>query len=935
MSSNNPAELYKDSLNLPETAFPMKAGLAEKEPEILKKWEKNNLYSQIRHARKGAKKFILHDGPPYANGNIHVGHAVNKILKDIIVKSKTLSGFDAPYVPGWDCHGLPIELNVEKKHGKAGDKISVREFRQKSREYAASQVEKQKEDFKRLGVLGDWDHPYQTMDYEFEADVIRTLAKIVERGHLHQGFKPVHWCVDCGSSLAEAEVEYQDKNSESVYVLFKLENPATLEKNLGDMPVFAVIWTTTPWTLPANQAVCVHPELDYVLVEVEFEEEAAYYILAESLYLKVLNTVGLDVGLVKARFKGAVLENLKLEHPFLENKLVPMILGEHVTCDAGTGLVHTAPAHGVDDFKVTRDLNLPVESPVDGRGCFISNTPFVGGMYYAKANNILLDVLRERSRLLFSMPLKHSYPHCWRHKTPLIFRATPQWFISLTQKNLREDSLNLLEKIQWEPDWGGERMRLMLQDRPDWCISRQRAWGTPIPLFVNKSTGLPHPKTVALMLKAADLVETGGVDAWFDASIEDFLGSESVDYERVMDTLDVWFDSGVTSACVLARREELAFPADVYLEGSDQYRGWFQTSLLASVARCGEAPFRTVITHGFTVDSEGRKMSKSLGNVIEPQKVIQALGADVLRLWVASTDFRQEMSVSDEIFKRVSEMYRRLRNTVRFLLGNLHDFDPVKDLQSPEAMVLLDAWIVGRAAELQQEILQAYEKFEFHLVCQKLHHFCVVDLGGLYLDVIKDRQYTCARNSKARKSAQTALYHIAQAMTRWLAPILSFTAEEIANYLPGRSSEDPSVFLETWYENLGEYPKDSELSLEDWEKLLQIRNAVNIKIEQARNAGLVGSSLEAEVLIEAGEPFLSVLKTLGQELRFFLIASSIHVQSKERGGFEIDIRKSAGEKCDRCWHRVSDVGENKDHPGICLRCVENITSEAGESRQYA
>ncbi len=956
MSIANNADFYKDSLNLPETDFPMKAGLSSKEPEILKKWQAQDLYGQIRKARKGAKKFILHDGPPYANGNIHVGHAVNKILKDIIVKSKGLSGFDAPYVPGWDCHGLPIELNVEKKYGRAGDKISVKEFRAKSREYAASQVDKQREDFKRLGLLGDWDHPYQTMDYGFEADVIRTLAKIVERGHLHQGFKPVHWCVDCGSSLAEAEVEYQDKTSESVYVLFKIDNPALAKKamgmqvdlNLNGEPIFAVIWTTTPWTLPANQAVCVHPEMDYVLVEINFEGELVYLILAESLADKVLLISGLEKqnkNFIKAKFKGKDLENLGLVHPFLDNKIVPIVLGDHVTSESGTGLVHTAPAHGVDDFRATRHLDLSAESPVDARGCFVPGTPFVAGQYYAKANSLIIDLLETNSRLLFSLPLKHSYPHCWRHKTPIIFRATPQWFISLTQAHLKDQTMALLNSIQWEPSWGYERMKLMLQDRPDWCISRQRAWGTPIALFIHKETGKPHPDSVKLMHQAADLVEKGGVDAWFEASAEDFLGPEAQNYDRVMDTLDVWFDSGVTSACVLERREDLSFPADIYLEGSDQYRGWFQTSLLSSVARCGKAPFKTVITHGFTVDSEGRKMSKSLGNVIEPQKIIQTLGADILRLWVASTDFRQEMSVSDEIFKRVSDMYRRIRNTVRFLLGNLHDFDPEKNLVPGENLVLLDAWILNKAHGLQKEIIESYETFQFHAICQKLHHFCVVDLGGLYLDVIKDRQYTCAKNSLARRSAQTALYHIARAMTLWLAPILSFTSEEIASYLPGDSKE--SVFLETWYEGLRAYPEKSLLDLSHWELLLKVREVVNLKIEHARNAGLVGSSLEAKVILWAAEPVYSLLMELGDELRFLFIVSQIEIfgldeinpeinpeRKTEINILEIEIIKSLGQKCDRCWHRVFDVGSIKEHPGVCPRCVENIMGQ-GESRRYA
>jgi len=943
---------YKNTLNLPETDFPMKANLASKELEILKKWAGEDLYSQIRQARAGKPKFILHDGPPYANGNIHLGHAVNKILKDMIIKSKTFSGFDAPYVPGWDCHGLPIELNVEKKYGRAGDKISVKEFRAKSREYASGQVDKQREDFKRLGVLGEWSNPYQTMDYAFEADVIRTLAKIVERGHLHQGVKPVHWCVDCGSSLAEAEVEYQDKESSSIYVLFKLENSSFLN---SPNPTFAVIWTTTPWTLPANQAVCVNAELSYVVLEVNFEGERINLIIAESLIGSVLKAADLEpVDLnntknIQAKFLGKELEGLVLNHPFLDQKQVPVILGAHVTADSGTGLVHTAPAHGVDDFKATRALNLSAESPVDSRGCFHAHIPLVGGQYYAKANSLIIQALSDRSRLLAEFKIIHAYPHCWRHKTPIIFRATAQWFISMSQKNLKQDAFDLINQIAWEPSWGNERMKLMLEDRPDWCISRQRAWGAPIPLFIHKETGKPHPDSVSFMLKAADLVEKNGVDAWFDAQSSDFLSAQDLEhYEKIIDTLDVWFDSGATNFCVLEQRENLSFPADIYLEGSDQYRGWFQTSLLTSVARSGKAPFKQIITHGFVVDDQGRKMSKSIGNIIEPQKITQTLGADILRLWVASTDFRQEMSVSDEIFKRVSDMYRRIRNTARFLLANLHDFDPEKDLVPTGSLVLLDAWILGRAAALQKEIINLYDTFQFHVLIQKIHHFCVGDLGGIYLDIIKDRQYTMAKNSIARRSAQTALYHIISGMVMWLAPILSFTAEEIFGYL---NKNKKSLFLNNWSEVLEQfiYPENLEIKNNlikntDWEILLTLKSAANLKIEQARNKGELGSSLEAELLIHAEEPIYSLLESLGAELKFFFIVSKIILKPLEEvniknntgiPGFELEVKTSQHPKCDRCWHRVSEIGSIPAHPILCPRCVENIENPFGEVRFYA
>lgn len=922
---------YKKTLNLPQTAFSMKANLAQREPEFVKKWQEEGRYEAVREARAGCEKFILHDGPPYANGNIHVGHAVNKILKDIIIKSKTLSGFDAPYIPGWDCHGLPIELNVEKKYGKAGAKISVKAFREKSREYAAKQVDKQRQDFMRLGLLGDWYQPYQTMDFSFEADVIRVLAQIVEKGHLHKGVKPVHWCVDCSSSLAEAEVEYKDKISTSVYVRFALvgdQNPF----GLSDLD--ALIWTTTPWTLPANQAIAVAPDVTYCAVKIP----GGHLLLAQELVTSVMQAAGIETYEVLGHCQGHELENQPCQHPFMDRE-VPLILGAHVTTEAGTGLVHTAPAHGDDDYKVSLKYGLPVECPVAANGCFFESVPVVGGQFYQKANPLILEVLQANGRLLAHNDFSHSYPHCWRHKSPLIFRATPQWFVSMTQQHLRDQALAAIKTIEWMPAWGEERMQLMLDGRPDWCISRQRAWGTPIPLFVHKEKGHIHPDSVALMRKVADSVEASGVEAWFELNPAELIGDDADQYEAIQDTLDVWFDSGASNMAVLERRSELNFPADLYLEGSDQYRGWFQTSLLTAVARRGESPYRAAITHGFTVDGQGKKMSKSIGNTVSPDEVCKKLGADILRLWVASTDYRAEMAVSDEIFKRTADTYRRLRNTARFLLSNLDGFDPSEHVLSIDQCLPLDAWAIGRAATLQSEIITAYEAYQFHLVSQKIHHFCIVDMGGFYLDVIKDRQYTCQADSQARRSAQTAMYHIVQALVRWMSPILSFTADEIWNNIPGNEGE--FLYTTHWYEGVEDYPEHFDIAYEAWDKIREVRDEVNKAIEQKRNEGVIGSALEAKATLYVNDTLKSTLETLGDELRFVLITSAAELKLGSDGGepsaiegLRVEIQAVAAAKCERCWHRLESVGQNDTHPTLCDRCITNVDGE-GEHRHYA
>lgn len=924
---------YKQTLNLPATDFPMKAGLPNREPLILKRWQEQDLYKQLRVQNAGKPKFILHDGPPYANGDIHIGHAVNKILKDMILKSKTLSGFDTPYVPGWDCHGLPIELNVEKKVGKPGVKVSAAEFRQACRDYAAKQVNGQREDFKRLGVLGDWENPYLTMDYQFEADIIRTLGKITANGHLHKGVKPVHWCVDCGSALAEAEVEYEDKKSPAIDVRFKVIDDAAFNAacaNTGHGAINIAIWTTTPWTLPANQAVCLHPELDYVLVQCADER----LVLAEALYEKALERFELT-GEVIARVKGAALENLQLQHPFYDRQ-VPVILGDHVTTDAGTGAVHTAPGHGQDDFVVGQQYGLTVDNPVGGNGVFLPDTPLFAGQSVFKANPLVIETLTEKGALLCHIDIQHSYPHCWRHKSPIIFRATPQWFISMDQNGLRDAAMQEIAKTTWLPDWGQKRIENMVSGRPDWCISRQRTWGVPIPLFVHQQTGELHPNTAALIEQVAEKVEQGGIDAWFDLPAESLIGDDAAVYDKVIDTLDVWFDSGVSHACVLDRRDELARPADLYLEGSDQHRGWFQSSLLTSVSATGHAPYKAVLTHGFTVDAEGKKMSKSKGNVVAPQQVVNNLGADIIRLWVAATDYSAEMTVSDEILKRTADSYRRIRNTARYLLSNLNDFLPEENLVQTTEILPLDRWVLDRAWQVQQDIIKAYDNYQFHLIYQKVHNFCANELGSAYLDITKDRQYTMQADSLGRRSSQTAMYHILEALVRWIAPILSFTADELWEFIPGKRND--SVLLNEWYQGVLPQDTDASISAADWDNIFDVRERVAKELEEARNRGEIKGGLTAAVQISANENALvsKSLQKLGNEQKFLFIVSELTLVADDTAGddYRITIQRSEHQRCERCWHQTDDVGSYAEHPELCGRCVDNAFGD-GENRQFA
>ncbi|PHI40380.1 isoleucine--tRNA ligase [Actinobacillus succinogenes] len=928
---------YKNTLNLPATGFPMRGDLAKREPAMLKNWYDKNLYQKIRAYSKGKKSFILHDGPPYANGNIHIGHAVNKILKDIIIKSKTALGFDSPYIPGWDCHGLPIELKVEALVGKPNQKISAAEFREECRKYAREQVEGQKKDFIRLGVLGDWDNPYLTMNFDTEANIIRAFGKAVANGHLYKGSKPVHWCLDCASSLAEAEVEYEDRTSPSIYVRFAAADESAVENKFvlmekGQGKLSAVIWTTTPWTLPSNKAISLNSELEYQIVQ--FADERL--ILAADLVESVAQAVGVENWKVLGSAKGSDLELLQFKHPFYDYE-VPFILGDHVTLDGGTGLVHTAPDHGQDDYAVSRKYNIGMAGLVGNDGKFVSSTPFFAGLGVFESNGKVLEKLEETGALLKLEKIRHSYPHCWRHKTPIIFRATPQWFIGMDTQGLRRQALSEIKNVRWIPDWGQARIENMVENRPDWCISRQRTWGVPVALFIHNETEQLHPRTVELIEEVAKLVEQKGIQAWWDLDPKDLLGDDAADYSKVPDTLDVWFDSGSTYYSVVKSRPEFnGNEADMYLEGSDQHRGWFMSSLMLSTATDNQAPYKQVLTHGFTVDGQGRKMSKSIGNIVTPQEVMDKFGGDILRLWVASTDYTGEMTVSDEILKRAADSYRRIRNTARFLLANLNGFDPKRDAVKPEEMISLDRWAVDCALRAQKEIKEAYDNYQFHTVVQRLMKFCSIEMGSFYLDIIKDRQYTTKADSLARRSCQTALWHIAEALVRWMAPILSFTADEIWGYLPGEHGE--FVFTEEFYEGLFALDADEELDDAYWQQVITVRNEVNRVLEQARNDKVIGGGLEAEVTIFANDEYSALLNKLGNELRFVTITSKAEVKTLtdadvtegEVQGLAIKAIRSANHKCPRCWH----YSDSKDENALCSRCEENVNG-SGEVRHFA
>ena len=925
---------YKDTLNLPGTSFPMKANLPNREPEILKFWDEIDLYKEIRKKGEGKKPFLLLDGPPYANGKIHIGHALNKILKDFIVKSKTLFGYDAPYLPGWDCHGLPIEHQVEKKKGKVGPKLTAREFRDHCREYALRQVEEQKEDFIRLGVPGEWDNPYLTLDKRYEAEQIRAFAEIYANNHVTYGHKPVHWCLDCQSALAEAEVEYMDKVSTSVDVLFKIVDPSDFikranTKKIDDQTdIYIPIWTTTPWTLPSNEAVAMGGEISYGIYGLRIDERDILVIIANDLKQSIENRWRVENLEMLEEITAENFSGLQLQHPF-DERSVPVLLGDHVTTENGTGSVHTAPAHGHEDFQLGKENDLDLNCYVNSYGVFTNAKESFANDHIFKSESNIIERLRESGLLISNEKFEHSYPHCWRHKTPVIFRTTRQWFISMENEDFRSACLKSIKDVEWKPTWGEERINGMIETRPDWCISRQRYWGVPIPLFTHKDDQTIHPDTPKLLKQIADKIEDQGIDAWFDADAEEFLRDDANSYDKSTDTMDVWMDSGIAHKTVSHLFDHITNEADLYLEGSDQHRGWFQSSLLTSVAINKHAPYKEVLTHGFVVDENGHKMSKSLGNTVSPQSVINNMGADILRLWVASTDYTSEMKISDQILKRNADTYRRIRNTARFLLSNLNDFDPKTNQQKVEDLVLLDQLAIQRLAILNEQIMNEYNNYSFHKIIQLLHNFCVNDMGGFYLDILKDRLYTMPSNSFGRRSAQTALYLIAESLTRWIAPILSFTAEEIWKHMPEREVE--SVFLSEWLD----LPKfESDI---DWDQLNQI-NAIALKaLEVARDNGEIGSSLDAHLIISVDQETHDLLNQFSEELRFLFITSSVDLQLDDaldsNQDISVTVKKSDAEKCGRCWHRQESVGDSDEHPEICARCISNI-SDSPEVRSF-
>lgn len=950
---------YRATLNLPSTDFAMKANLPQREPKMLERWQEQEVYKLIRKARAGKPKWVLHDGPPYANGRLHLGHAVNKILKDVISKCASLNGYDSPYVPGWDCHGLPIEVNVEKKLGRPRNEDDSAKFRQACRAYAKKWMDIQSEEFQRMGVIGDWDKPYVTMDYHTEGNIIRSLAKIYDNGHMEHGYKPVNWCLQCQSALAEAEVEYQEKVSPGISVGFPL--PAEQESEFfnrcagvtkdsggisgeGTGEIMFVIWTTTPWTIPANRAVTLHPKLEYSLVQTEKDGKKIRLLMASKLCEAMFEKWGLPNQGVLAKVLGNKLDKFKLHHPYYADRESLVTNADYVSDEEGSGLVHSAPAYGLDDFYLGKRYDLDLDNPVNDYGVYAEPTPEIGGWHIFKDEDKLVELLEQSGRLIHKDDYHHQYPHCWRHKTPTIYRATRQWFISMTKEDLIGKVLKETPKVRWTPEWGQNRIEMMMKNRPDWCISRQRHWGVPIPFLLHKETGDPHPRTVELLEDIAKVIDKEGVDGWHKLAIKDILGEEAKDYVKSQHILDVWFDSGTTHYSVLRQRDELEYPATMYLEGSDQHRGWFQSSMLSGTAMDGKAPYKEVLTHGFTVDSEGHKMSKSLGNIIEPSEVINRLGADVLRWWIISSDYTNEMVISQDILNSSGDVYRKLRNTMRFLLANLHDFDPTKDLVEPNKMLSLDQWLIAESLELQEQLKQDFYNYSYPVACRKIHSFCVRELGGFYLDIIKDRQYTIYKDNLARRSAQTAIFKTLEALTRWLMPILTFTAEEIWQHMPGKRSE--TILTEEWYDGLFSLEDvDSLCNKDEWKQILAVKEQVNRVIEEKRNANIIGAALESEVTLFCDEELMSTLAKLEDELKFFLITSGAKLQpladatdadATGMNNLKVKVQPITGGKCVRCWHRfsdASDLGQDAKHPELCNRCVSNLKAP-GESRKH-
>ena len=923
---------YKETLNLPKTDFPMKGNLPHREPEILKKWDEKSVYHRNLEQSENKKQYILHDGPPYANGDIHIGHAVNKILKDFIIKSKIMSGYHVPFIPGWDCHGLPIELQVEKKYGKAKFRDNPKGFILACREFAEKQIKKQKEDFIRLGIFGTWDKPYTSMDKEIESEIVNSLSKMIKNGHIYYGSKPVHWCIESSSALAEAEVEYKDITSHAVCVNFKVLNKKDIslhEKLDKDFDVYIPIWTTTPWTLPANRAVALSSSIDYSFVKIKDR----YLILAKNLIASVMDKSNISNYEILFSIDNEDFSKLELQHPFYDFK-VPAIIADHVTDENGTGAVHIAPGHGTDDYLAGKKYNLEIYNPVDDYGRFYESLPIFGGKKIRECNDEIIELLKENKSLLFSENYEHSYPHCWRYKTPLIFRATPQWFMSMDNSGLRKSIQKEIPIINWLPSWGQDRIFNMIEGRPDWCLSRQRNWGVPLPLFLHKESNELHPDTQTILNKASEIIKDGNIEAWIDYD-KKLLVKDIESYTEVKDTLDVWFDSGVTHQSVLKNRG-IEETADLYLEGSDQHRGWFQSSLITSHAMYGKSPYKNVLTHGFVVDKDGQKMSKSIGNIISPQKIIKDKGADILRLWVAMTDYSKEMTISDEIIKRVSESYRRIRNTSKFLLSNISDYDGTEiDLDN---MVQIDKWIIHKAKKLNIQIQKDYSEFKFHKLIQDIINFCTLELGGYYLDIIKDRLYTSKSDGLSRRSAQKTCHILISYLSSWIAPILTFTAEEIYSKMPNAKD---SIYLTEWF--------DIDFSMDDheidiYDSLYSIKPFVSRMIEEARNDNKVGSSLECKLDLICNDKLYQNINNISDELKFVFIVSECTLRlGNENDSYSIDknpyklsisISKSQNNKCERCWHLNETVGTIEDHPTICRRCSDNVYGD-GECRKFA
>jgi isoleucyl-tRNA synthetase len=923
---------YKETLNLPKTDFPMKGNLPHREPEILKKWDEKSIYHRNLEQSENKKQYILHDGPPYANGDIHIGHAVNKILKDFIIKSKIMSGYHVPFIPGWDCHGLPIELQVEKKYGKAKFRDNPKGFILACREFAEKQIKKQKEDFIRLGIFGTWDKPYTSMDKEIESEIVNSLSKMIKNGHIYYGSKPVHWCIESSSALAEAEVEYKDITSHAVCVNFKVLNKKDIslhEKLDKDFDVYIPIWTTTPWTLPANRAVALSSSIDYSFVKIKDR----YLILAKNLIASVMDKSNISNYEILFSIDNEDFSKLELQHPFYDFK-VPAIIADHVTDENGTGAVHIAPGHGTDDYLAGKKYNLEIYNPVDDYGRFYESLPIFGGKKIRECNDEIIELLKENKSLLFSENYEHSYPHCWRYKTPLIFRATPQWFMSMDNSGLRKSIQKEIPIINWLPSWGQDRIFNMIEGRPDWCLSRQRNWGVPLPLFLHKESNELHPDTQTILNKASEIIKNGNIEAWIDYD-KKLLVKDIESYTEVKDTLDVWFDSGVTHQSVLKNRG-IEETADLYLEGSDQHRGWFQSSLITSHAMYGKSPYKNVLTHGFVVDKDGQKMSKSIGNIISPQKIIKDKGADILRLWVAMTDYSKEMTISDEIIKRVSESYRRIRNTSKFLLSNISDYDGTEiDLDN---MVQIDKWIIHKAKKLNIQIQKDYSEFKFHKLIQDIINFCTLELGGYYLDIIKDRLYTSKSDGLSRRSAQKTCHILISYLNSWIAPILTFTAEEIYSKMPNAKD---SIYLTEWF--------DIDFSMDDheidiYDSLYSIKPFVSRMIEEARNDNKVGSSLECKLDLICNDKLYQNINNISDELKFVFIVSECTLRlGNENDSYSIDknpyklsisISKSQNNKCERCWHLNETVGTIEDHPTICRRCSDNVYGD-GECRKFA